>query len=152
MNKIRRAIGTITDNIAILERFATLLDDVQGARDDVPIRPDLQEIGNDSLALQRLVETHVRRSKPVSGHGVSSGLSVELSHATFRHVANAEGGTSEPGIHDVSATLQPGTLTLLCGGNGAGKSTLMSLISGIRFPTSGSVRIGGIDTRAVGLR
>lgn len=52
----------------------------------------------------------------------------------------------------VSFRCEPGTVTLVCGGNGAGKSTLIGLLSGMRCPQEGAVRVGGVDTREVPLR
>lgn len=59
----------------------------------------------------------------------------------------------EPLFEDLSLTLAPGTIYGLLGLNGAGKSTLLKLITGLLFPTAGSLRSLGYDpaTRAPGL-
>lgn len=44
-------------------------------------------------------------------------------------------------LRDVSATLQPGTITAICGPNGAGKSTLLSVLAGTVMPEGGEVRL-----------
>jgi ABC-2 type transport system ATP-binding protein len=46
-------------------------------------------------------------------------------------------------LDDVSLTVEPGTVTGLLGRSGAGKTTLMRIITGLEFPTSGSVRVFG---------
>lgn len=46
-------------------------------------------------------------------------------------------------LHDVSLTLEAGKIYGLIGQNGAGKSTLMRLISGLSYPTSGSIELFG---------
>lgn len=48
------------------------------------------------------------------------------------------------GLNDVSCTIQPG-LTALLGVNGAGKSTMMRLITGQIRPTTGEVRVDGME-------
>lgn len=44
-------------------------------------------------------------------------------------------------LHDVSVTLESGKIYGLIGQNGAGKSTLMRLVTGLTFPTSGSIEL-----------
>lgn len=48
-------------------------------------------------------------------------------------------------MQDVSLSLAPGTLLGLVGPNGAGKSTTIRMLTGQLSPTSGSVRVAGVD-------
>ena len=48
-------------------------------------------------------------------------------------------------LHDVSVTLERGTLCAIVGANGAGKTTLLLAISGIIRKRAGSVRLDGTD-------
>ncbi len=50
-------------------------------------------------------------------------------------------------LHDVSAQLQPGSVTAICGPNGAGKSTLLSALAGLVDIESGVVTL---DSDSVG--
>ncbi len=50
-----------------------------------------------------------------------------------------------PAIDDISFTAQEGQLIGILGGSGSGKTTLLNLLSGIQKPSSGSVRINGLD-------
>ncbi|OBH46182.1 thiol reductant ABC exporter subunit CydD [Mycobacterium mantenii] len=46
---------------------------------------------------------------------------------------------------DLSAVIEPGTVTVLTGRNGAGKSTTLQAIAGITVPSSGRVIVDGVD-------
>ena len=67
---------------------------------------------------------------------------LEISH--LRKVYR--GGTVA--VEDVSLTIQPGDFFGFLGPNGAGKSTTIHCITGISNPTSGSIRIFGVDAVA----
>ena len=50
-------------------------------------------------------------------------------------------------VDDLSFTVQPGIVTGFLGPNGAGKSTTMRMIAGLDRPTTGQVRVNGLDYR-----
>jgi subfamily B ATP-binding cassette protein MsbA len=56
-------------------------------------------------------------------------------------------GDGTPVLKDVSFRVEPGQIAAFVGVSGAGKSTLASLIPRFYDPTSGAVRIDGIDIR-----
>ncbi|WP_432518980.1 sugar ABC transporter ATP-binding protein [Kineococcus sp. SYSU DK006] len=66
----------------------------------------------------------------------ASGAAVQL-----EAIVKSYGGTRV--LHEVSLTLQPGTVHGLVGENGAGKSTLMKVLTGIERADSGAIRIDG---------
>jgi energy-coupling factor transport system ATP-binding protein len=49
-------------------------------------------------------------------------------------------------IHDISFSIQKGEFIAIIGENGAGKTTVSKLMNGLLKPSSGSVRILGMDT------
>ena len=53
---------------------------------------------------------------------------------------------AEPAIDGVSFDIQRGEFVAVLGHNGSGKSTLAKLLNGLFLPTSGSVRVSGMDT------
>ncbi len=48
-------------------------------------------------------------------------------------------------LQDVSLTIESGKFVVITGPNGGGKSTLAKMIAGIEQPTSGSIRLDGVD-------
>ena len=48
-------------------------------------------------------------------------------------------------VDGISFTLRAGSVTALLGGNGAGKTTTISSLMGLIIPTSGEVRVFGVD-------
>jgi ATP-binding cassette subfamily B protein len=52
-------------------------------------------------------------------------------------------------LHGVSFTARRGQRTALVGPSGAGKSTILALIERFYDPSSGVVRLGGVDVRAI---
>ncbi|TVR54562.1 MAG: ABC transporter ATP-binding protein [Puniceicoccaceae bacterium] len=56
-----------------------------------------------------------------------------------------------PVLHHVDLTLEAGTVCALVGPSGAGKSTFASLVPRFYDPTSGTIRIDGIDLRSMRL-
>ncbi|WP_066314843.1 ABC transporter ATP-binding protein [Bacillus sp. FJAT-29814] len=48
-------------------------------------------------------------------------------------------------LQPFSLSARPGECIALCGGNGAGKSTLLDIVAGISAPSSGTVKLTGVD-------
>lgn len=58
----------------------------------------------------------------------------------------------EPVLQKLNLTIKPGTMTALVGQSGSGKTTLASLLMGLHLPTSGKLKVDGIDIRHWDLR
>ncbi len=58
--------------------------------------------------------------------------------------------TAERALDALSLQAKPGSILVLLGRNGSGKTTLLKLISAMLLPDSGSVQVGGWDTRRHG--
>ena len=66
-------------------------------------------------------------------------LSFQAEHISFRF----KGGNI--GLHDISIAEDGGKLVGIMGASGSGKSTLLSVLNGSEEPSSGHVRINGVD-------
>jgi ATP-binding cassette, subfamily B, bacterial len=65
----------------------------------------------------------------------------------FEHVGFTYPDAARPALTDVDVTVPAGTTLALVGETGSGKSTLASLVARLNDPTSGRVRIDGVDVR-----
>lgn len=50
-------------------------------------------------------------------------------------------------LNNITATIEPGSITGLVGPDGAGKTTLIRLMTGLMLPTEGNITVCGINTR-----
>ncbi|HET8593816.1 MAG TPA: ABC transporter ATP-binding protein [Intrasporangium sp.] len=149
------SVGTLLALAALLARLYGPLTSLSNVRVDIMTALISFERVFEVLDLKPLVaERPGARALP------SGPLGVELDDVTFRYPSADEvslaslesistgdrraGGTV---LHDVSLTVEPGQLVALVGPSGAGKTTLTSLVARLYDPTSGAVRIGGVDLR-----
>ena len=72
---------------------------------------------------------------------------VELDNVDYSYPAQDKPDTVA--LRGVSLHARAGAMTAIVGPSGSGKSTVLSLISRFDAPSSGSVRIGGIDLREI---
>ncbi len=66
---------------------------------------------------------------------------------TFSHVSFRYPGAQKDTLHDLSFTIHSGERVALVGVNGAGKTTLVKLLCGLYTPTSGEIRVDGVNAR-----
>src|ERR1700742_1142866 len=69
---------------------------------------------------------------------------------TLDHVTRTVDGI--PAIHDVSLTLERGTLSVLLGPTLSGKTSIMRLLAGLDKPTSGKMLVDGKDVTGIDVR
>ena len=70
-------------------------------------------------------------------------------HLTDIHKRFGEGPGSITAVDNVSLEIADGEIFGVIGYSGAGKSTLIRLLNGLEMPTSGSVKIGGLEISAI---
>jgi len=86
-----------------------------------------------------------RRSEPAVGGPIPD----SEPSIVFREVSFSYGADRPPALHDVSFELRPGETLALVGASGAGKTTAVSLLLRFWDPSSGSIRLGGVDLATV---
>jgi ATP-binding cassette subfamily B protein len=72
-------------------------------------------------------------------------------HVRFEDVSFAYPGAGRPAVSGISLDVPAGSTLALVGETGSGKTTLASLVARLYDPSSGSVRIDGIDIRDIRL-
>lgn len=105
----------------------------------------VQSAGAGLHKLFGLLDTEPAVREPKAPASLPAGGAVELDSASFRY---ADGPLV---LHDVSLRVEPGERLAVVGPTGAGKSTVAKLVARLYDPTSGAVRIGGVDLRDVSL-
>jgi ATP-binding cassette, subfamily B, bacterial len=91
-----------------------------------------------------VLATPIEVREPDPGLELPGGaLRVELDHVWFAY----HGGS--PVLRDVSCTIPAGARVAVVGATGSGKTTMAKLLIRLADPTSGSIRVGGLDLRRV---
>ena len=149
------SIGTLLALTALLARLYGPLTSLSNVRVDIMTALVSFERVFEVLDLEPLI-TEKPEAKPLPEGPVG----VELDHLGFRYPAADEvslsslettvsgdrrgGGTV---LRDVTATIEPGQVVALVGPSGAGKTTITNLVARLYDPTSGAVRVNGVDLR-----
>ena len=152
-------VGTLLALAALLARLYGPLTSLSNVRVDIMTALISFERVFEVLDLKPLVD-----ERPGAVPLPEGPLGVELDDVSFRYPsadevslasleANASGDrrAGGPVLRDVNLRVEPGQLVALVGPSGAGKTTLTSLVARLYDPTSGAVRIGGLDLRDVTL-
>lgn len=70
----------------------------------------------------------------------------------FNHVSHRFEDAERDTLSDVSLSVEPGQVVALVGRSGSGKTTLVNMLARFVEPSSGSVRIDGVDTKTLSLQ
>ncbi|MFI7589020.1 ABC transporter ATP-binding protein [Spongisporangium articulatum] len=148
-------VGTLLALAALLGRLYGPLTGLSNVRVDIMTALVSFERVFEVLDLPALIQEKPD-AKPVPAGAVSVELddvrfrypsADEVSLASLETVAVADRRAGGEVLHGVSLRVEPGQLVALVGPSGAGKSTIAALVSRLYDPTSGAVRVGGLDLR-----
>ena len=73
-------------------------------------------------------------------YGPDPGRGLELEHVCFTYP-----GSDAPALDDITLSIRPGESLAIVGENGSGKTTLIKLLTRLYEPTSGHIRLDGLD-------
>jgi len=80
--------------------------------------------------------------EPEPGIDIASGApDIDLDEVSFSYRTGAQV------LHDVSLKIDAGTSVAVVGETGSGKTTMAKLLARLADPTSGTIRVGGVDLR-----
>ena len=148
-------VGTLLALTALLARLYGPLTAISNVRVDVMTALVSFERVFEVLDLEPLVQERpgARRlpDGPVSveldGVGFRYPSADDVSLASLESTAVGDRKGSGAVLRDVTFTVEPGQLVALVGPSGAGKTTITSLVARLYDPTTGAVRINGVDLR-----
>ncbi len=101
-------------------------------------RPDARELPDD-------VEPSIELEDVSFSYPAASDVSL----ASLESVGALSADAGAEVLDHVSFRVEPGQMVALVGPSGAGKTTITALVARLYDATSGSVRVGGVDVRAV---
>jgi osmoprotectant transport system ATP-binding protein len=77
--------------------------------------------------------------------GARRAATVEFEHVTKRYAAPAPTGRAPGAVNDLTLTVPAGRICVLVGPSGCGKTTTLKMVNRLVEPTSGRIRIDGVD-------
>ncbi|GAB93489.1 ABC transporter ATP-binding protein [Gordonia rhizosphera] len=135
----------VTSATASAERVAEILDAPVGVCDpDDAEEAEKVALATDYVLRDETTPIPARDMRP----GQSAPARVEFDDVGFTY-PDADG---RPVLDHASVTIEPCDFVALLGDSGAGKSTLMWLLLRFYDPTSGVIRLDGVDTTSIPLR
>ena len=151
------SVGTLIALTALLGRLYGPLTTMSNARVDVMTALVSFERVFEILDLRPLVA-----QAPDAVEVPAGPVRVQLDHVDFAYpaaddvslsslesTATGDRGAGDVVLDGIDATIEPGQLVALVGPSGAGKSTLTALVARLYDPTSGAIRVNGVDLREV---
>ena len=127
-------ISTLIETSVELQSSLALFERIFGYLD---ITPDIEDRPN------------ARRVSPADVRGHVQFDSVRLSYNPEHGEQTVENGARRWALNDIDFQIAPGQLAAFVGPSGAGKSTISYLIPRLYDPTSGAVKIDGMDVRDI---
>ena len=133
-------IGNLMETSVELRSSMALFDRIFGYLD---INPDIEDMPNAVAVAPRDIRGHVEFDAVYLSYDDQNGAS--------RRETDSPNGDRAWALDDVSLEIAPGQLAAFVGPSGAGKTTISYLIPRLYDPSSGAVKIDGMDIRGMTL-
>ncbi len=108
-----------------------------------------QSFQDAKISLERLNEIHSQEDEETDIDKkmptLPAGRDIEIKDLSFSY----NGSQNELALKNVSLSIPAHKVTAIVGESGCGKTTLIKLLQGFYEPTSGSIKVGGIDFQAI---
>jgi subfamily B ATP-binding cassette protein MsbA len=98
-----------------------------------------------------ILDTPSSIKEPIQPTQPSSSFELEFENVSFEYPARGDEAETTDALKDISLLVPEGRKVALVGFSGAGKSTLVDLVPRFIDPTSGAVKLGGVDIRQLRL-
>jgi ABC-type multidrug transport system fused ATPase/permease subunit len=141
------AVTSVSQALGALGRIQEIIDLPSESERDAGVTPVAAVEQDDAIAFEDVAFTYPEKAHKSEAEKViaEAGLPVPEPVEELEAVE----GHDRTVLHGVSFIAQRGKRTALVGPSGAGKSTILALIERFYDPTSGVVRLGGVDIRGL---
>ena len=138
-----RSVATLTLFFAAISRIAPAVFRIQQNLLNIKgslggAKPTLDLINSLQLSVNRSSSEHEVVTVPITHDGFTG--AVDVKNLCFKYP-----GGEKNAVQDINVQLNSGKYIAVVGPSGAGKSTFVDLLLGLHHPSSGSVRISGLD-------
>jgi subfamily B ATP-binding cassette protein MsbA len=99
-----------------------------------------------------IIDTPPTVTEPVSPRLLSASNTIEIRGVSFDYPTLNGAEQTQSALRNISLTIPEGQTVALVGFSGSGKSTLVDLIPRFIDPTVGTILLGGVDIKQVGLQ
>ena len=148
------AVTSVSQALGALGRIQEIIDIPSESESDSGVTPAAAVELDDAISFHDVVFTYPEKAHKTEAAKVLAEAGLAVSDDEMTEVL--EGATPDAlpphdreVLHGVSFGASRGKRTALVGPSGAGKSTILALIERFYDPTSGVVRLGGVDIRGL---
>jgi len=138
------AAVAVAQALGALGRIEEILHLPTEDQDDAAVRIAAATETDDAIAFEHVTFRYARAADASGADGAAG-----ASAADHAGAADGSGAADDVVLDDVSFRVPRGARVALVGPSGAGKSTTLALIERFYDPTSGVIRLGGVDVRGL---